>query len=307
VIKGIHHVATAVADLGAAEAFYAQAAGLAPSPSGEAGLPAPPGGGASRMLAGPNGRLRLLEAPSAAGAVPVWEAGITHFCLQGVAPDALRARFESAGASFHSDLVDLGTGYLYCYARDPEGNVIELEGVAPAWTDPQPWFAHVAISTASIGALADFYGNVLGNAPIRSPRFRNNRRLDRIAGGKDIDVEAAWIPSTNMQVELMQYFHPPTIHHPDGGARAGLGYRYIALEVDDPVHELGRLLALGGASPRGLPRDGERHAWCADPEGNLLLLLAPTNGADSIAALPDPQIAMRHQASSRRIQQERPT
>lgn len=307
-IKGIHHVATAVADLGAAEAFYSAAAGLTASPAAEAQLPPPPDGYASRMLAGPNGRLRLLEAPAAvSAAIPVWEAGITHFCLQGVAPGELRARFASAGASFHSDLVDLGTGYLYCYARDPEGNVIELEGVAPAWTDPQPWFAHVAISTADIGALADFYGSALGNVPIRSPRFRNNRRLDRIAGGKDIDVEAAWIPSTNMQVELMQYFHPPTVRQRDGGARAALGYRYIALEVDQPALELGRLLALGAGRPPGLPRDGERHTWCADPEGNLLLLLAPMEGPGSIAALPDPEIVARHQASRQRAQQERPT
>lgn len=303
-IKGLHHVALAVADIEAAQAFYGAAAGLQLQAGADAGLPGAPGAQAAFMLAGPNGWLRLLSSPELEpGKAPVWEAGITHFCLQSVHAHGVQTSFREAGASFHSDLIDLGTGYLYCYARDPEGNVIEIEGVAPVWADPSPWFAHLAISTADIGVLAAFYAKVLGTSAARSPRFHNNRRLDRIAAGENIALEAAWIPGPNMQIELMQYFNPPTLRRAASGPRPGSGYRYIALEVDDVAAELARLLSLGATVAQGWPEASRRHAYCADPEGNILLLLAP--GADSaIAALPDPHIVARLNDLNRQITQE---
>lgn len=294
-IKGIHHIALAVADLHAARRFYCLAASLKLAP--ELALPLPEGMSDSCMLSGANGSLRLLATPSAPPmARPVCDAGITHVCLQGIDANALHARFGDAGASFHSDPVDLGTGYLYCYARDPETNVIELEGVAPVWEDGAPWFAHVAMSTAALEPMADFYGAVLGSAPVRSPRFANSRRLDRVTALSKVDLEAAWIPGQNMQVELMQYFSPPTVTRKALSPPRGPGYLYIALEVDDLSTELARLLALGATVPPKLAgHRSDTNAFCADPDGNILLLLAlsPSQSAHAVAALPDPLITAR--------------
>jgi catechol 2,3-dioxygenase-like lactoylglutathione lyase family enzyme len=301
-IKGIHHVALAVADLQAAERFYRNAASMMAAVQQPA-LPLPAGPGASVMLNGANCSLRLLATPLAVPAPrPVSEAGITHFCVQGVDPAALHARFGQAGASFHSDLVDLGTGYLYCYARDPEGNVIEIEGVAPVWDDAAPWFAHAAMSTAQIGPMTDFYAAVLGTAAVRSPRMGKSRRMDRVAALDGVELEAAWIPGANMQVELMQYFQPATVARSQ--PPAGPGYQYFALEVDDVAAELARLQTLGASVPADLAgHRSDTQAFCADPDGNLLLLLAP-DAAHAIDALPDASIVARLNALGSRAKNE---
>ena len=302
-IKGIHHIALAVADLGAAERFHCQAAQLRPVDAAALDLPLPGGASAARMLAGANCALRLLEvAADEAGPLrPVSQAGITHYCLQSVDMKALHASFEGAGASFHSGPVDLGTGFLYCYSRDLEANVIELEGVAPVWEDPRPWFAHVAISSYGLPHLAGFYEAVFGSTAKRSPRLANNRRMDRVAGLPNVALEAAWIPGPNLQVELMQYFEPATVQPESPPAADAPGYSYIALEVDDVQAELARLCRLGAREPQELAHyRRDRLAFCADPEGNLLLLLSikPAHQALSFAALPDPFIAARLAAST---------
>ncbi|PWF55491.1 VOC family protein [Massilia glaciei] len=306
-IKGIHHVALAVADLDAVERFYRAAAALAPAAQ-ELPLPLPAGFTAAVMLGGANCSLRLLATPrSAPPPRPVCDAGITHFCLQGVDPTALHARFGQAGAGFHSDLVDLGTGYLYCYARDPEANVIELEGVAPVWENTTPWFAHVAMSTAQIGPMADFYSAVMGTDANRSPRMGKSRRIDRVAALKNVELEAAWIPGANMQVEIMQYFEPATIARAERAPMLEPGYQYIALEVDDVAAELARLQSLGAGVPAELAAHrGDTRAFCADPDGNLLLLLSlpAAQAMHAIDALPDPSIVARLNALGSRAKNE---
>jgi catechol 2,3-dioxygenase-like lactoylglutathione lyase family enzyme len=131
-ILGINHVGIVAHDQAALQNFYARAAGLQPWSALDAlGLP---GGGVA--LAGPNAGVRLLPGASSPRRRHVSEAGFTHLCFQSPAITPLHAAFAEAGATFHSPLVDLGTGFLYCYARDPEHNVTELEGVAPVWTSP---------------------------------------------------------------------------------------------------------------------------------------------------------------------------
>ncbi|MES3023034.1 MAG: VOC family protein [Pseudomonadota bacterium] len=306
-IKGIHHVALAVTDLRAAERFYCAAAALAPVAQ-ELPLALPEGITASVMLGGANCALRLLATPLEPPlARPVCDAGITHFCLQGVAPAHLTARFGEAGASFHSELVDLGTGYLYCYSRDPEGNVIEIEGVAPVWEDQAPWFAHVSLSTAQLRPMTDFYAAVLGTEAARSPRMGNSRRMDKLAALSNVDMKMAWIPGANIQVELVQYFTPETVSRNGIGPAPGPGYRYIALEVDDVAAELARLQSLGASVPAELAaHNSDTRAFCADPDGNLLLLLSlsAAQAMHAIDALPDPSIVARLNALGERAKKK---
>jgi catechol 2,3-dioxygenase-like lactoylglutathione lyase family enzyme len=289
-ITGIHHVAVAVADAAAATQFYAQAAQLSSWPSAQ--LLALPGQG--KMLRLANAGIRILPTSQQPTRLPVSEAGITHVCLQTTDAVGLHQAFTKAGASFHCDLIDLGTGYLYCYARDLEANVTEIEGVAPVWNDTKPWLAHVNLATSDFPKLLSFYAALLGTTAVRSPRLKDDPRLDAIADLANAELRMGWVPAGNMQIEVMQYYNPSTTVQTGRRDPGAAGYRYIALEVTNLTKAVEHLIGCGGAhectDPTGL------HATCRDPDGNELLLVQPdaqNRQPASIADLADPHITQR--------------
>lgn len=292
-IQGIHHVAVAVVDETAATHLYEHAAQLSPWEAAQQ-LALPEQGnmwslanaGIRIMSASPNGQHPLRRAVS--------EAGITHVCLQTTDAAGVHQAFAKAGASFHCDLIDLGTGFLYCYARDAESNVTEIEGVAPVWADAKPWLAHVNLATSDFTRLLDFYAALLGTTAARSPRLKDDPRLDAIADLAHVELRMGWVPAGNMQIEVIQYYNPLTTVHTGRRDPGAAGYRYIALEVTNLAKAVEHLISCGGTlactDPEGL------HATCRDPDGNELLLLQPDSQGQqgaSIADLADPQITQR--------------
>ena len=304
-ILGVHHVGIAAHGVAALAGFYRSSSGLVDWPALDA-LQLPGGGLA---LAGPNAGLRLLPGAAAPLRRAVSEAGITHVCLQSTAIQGLQQAHAEAGARFHSPLVDLGTGFLYSYARDTEHNVIELEGVAPVWADPQPWLAHVNLACADIWQQAAFYAALLGSTAARSPRLRGDTRLDQIADLQGVELRMAWIDARNMQVELIQYTQPAaqaTGRHSTRRLPGASGHAYIAFEVSDPDAAGALLLAQGGSVTDtlkgGLTNVGLR---CRDPEGNALWLLDHDTLARCGAAieqLPQPDVVPRFQAARAALQ-----
>jgi catechol 2,3-dioxygenase-like lactoylglutathione lyase family enzyme len=301
-VLGIHHVGIVAHDAVALARFHERAAGLI----AWHGLQTLALGDNSLALAGPNAGLRLMPHGPAPVRRPVSEAGITHVCLQSPVIESLHAAFATADANFHSPLVDLGTGFLYCYARDPEHNVIELEGVAPVWAEARPWLAHVNVACADIGKQCDFYAALLGRPAARSPRLRGDARLDRIADLSGVELRMAWIDGGNMQIELIHYSQPAAVstgeHSTRREAGAG-GHAYIALEVSDLDAARQHLMHCAGTLrdeplPPGVARG-------ADPEGNALWLLdrghLTAHGA-SISQLPQPDITARFAAARARLQ-----
>ncbi len=301
---GVHHVGLRAQDVDTLVDFYRAAGGLLPWPALD-GL-ALPGGGVA--LAGPNAGLRILPGGGRPQHRAVSEAGITHVCLQSPDIAGLHRRFAGAGAQFHSPLVDLGTGFLYAYARDGEYNVVELEGVAPVWADPQPWLAHVNIACADIGRQADFYAALLGAPAVRSPRLQGDARLDQIAGLRGVALRMAWVPAGNQQVELIHYSQPAAHASSAPSTRRGdaaAGHCYIAFEVNDLAAATARLQHSGGQVDAVQAYSGLHTG--RDPEGNGLWLLdsraLQAHGA-AIAQLPRPRIT-REFAAARMPQQGR--
>lgn len=294
---GLHHVGLAVQRLDRVARLYAEAAGLAPWPAGRA-LPLAQG---CLPLCGPNVGLVLMPARSDAPAArrPVSEAGIAHLCLQTPAIGPTVQRMRALGASVHSEPVDLGTGFLYCYVRDPEHNVIEVECVAPVWPDPRPWVAHANIVTHDLRRLGGFYGALLGVEPVRSPRLRDDPRLDAIADLPAVQVRAAWVGLANAQIELMQYLAPATAEATGRREPGAAGFAHLALEVGDLAAACAHLQACGGRVDERPPSQAW-HAWGRDPDGNRLLLLdlrgAP-QAALRIQSMADPQITQRFAAA----------
>ena len=300
----INHVGIVAYDLRALTAFYLQAAGLKPW-AAHATLDF---GGPGVALAGPNAGLRLMPG----GAMPqrrhVSEAGITHLCLQSTAIESLRAAHADAQAAFHCPLIDLGTGYLYCYARDTEHNVVELEGVAPVWADATPWLAHVNVACADLPRQCEFYAALLGAAATRSPRLRNDERLDRIADLPGVELRMAWVPAGNMQVELIHYSQPAyaattaaTTATRSRRTPGASGHAYVAFEVQDLAAARAHLLACGGT----LQDERVGTVIGADAEGNPLWLLDRgwlTRHGASVTQLAQPDIVSRFNAARAALQ-----
>jgi catechol 2,3-dioxygenase-like lactoylglutathione lyase family enzyme len=290
--SGIHHVALATAEAPAAAAFYQHANHFVPwAHAQHLNL-----GGNGHMLCGINAGLLLLNAASGQKPLrlPVSESGITHLCLQTPSINTVYGALATVGASFHCKPIDLGTGYLYTYARDPEFNVVEIECVAPVWDDPQPWIAHVNIATHDLDRLIGFYAALLGVTAARSPRLRNDARLDAIADLPNVQLRMAWLQASNMQIELMQYLEPATRSHSVRRQEGACGYAHIAFEVADLGAALDHLRVCGGSVP--VHQTGDWRAVCHDPDGNPLWLLAlshPSRQGASIQHLREPSINQR--------------
>jgi catechol 2,3-dioxygenase-like lactoylglutathione lyase family enzyme len=310
-IVGLHHVALAVRHMASVERFYIEGAGfepwLAASGLGLAlalGLPA-----GSRSLCGPNAGLVLLPADATLPTVrrPVSEAGIAHICLQTPHIAHILGELKARGASLHSQPIDLGTGFLYCYARDPEANVIEVECVAPVWASPRPWLAHANIVTPDLLRMVAFYGAFLGVAAVRSPRLQGDVRLDTIADLPDVQLRAAWLQAGNAQIELMQYWQPATTPETARRLPGMPGFAHLAFEVSHLAAACAHLQHSGGQL-REAPGPGAWQAVGLDPDGNRLVLLdlhAAAHAGWRISALADPHITQRFAAARTALAQSR--
>lgn len=294
---GLHHVALTVQRLDRAADFYTTAAGCERWPAGQLlGLAE---GGVT--LSAPNAGVVLLPATVTEPPVrrPVCEAGIAHLCLQTPAIAPLVQQLKALDAQLHSEPIDLGTGFLYCYARDPEHNVIEVECVAPVWSAPRPWLAHANIVTHDLPRLCDFYSALLGVKAVRSPRLRDDPRLDAIADLPGVQLRAAWLDAGNAQLELMQYLEPATTAATGRRIPGAPGFAHLAFEVSGLHEACAHLKACGGEvdSP---PSAQPWQAWATDPDGNRLLLLDLQDGCHAplrIEALAEAQITSRFAAA----------
>ncbi len=204
--------------------------------------------------------LRITQALGPAVRQPVNVPGITHVCVQMRDLAARHASFEAAGARPHCAPLDLGTGNRYSYVRDPEQNVIEIEGVPSEADAPLPWIAHVGIATQQLAHMRSFYSKLLGVSASEPHRVGPNPRLDALSDLPGVCADMVWLKGRNITVELIQFEIPVTDavrthdapgYHRIAFANAGKHMRDIVLIGARPVAD----------------------DCVADPDGNLLQLL----------------------------------
>jgi catechol 2,3-dioxygenase-like lactoylglutathione lyase family enzyme len=270
-VASIHHIAVRAFDLAALATQWQRATGFAPLDRGEH----------HALLAAPNAYVELLPAPKPAAYHPVNLPGITHACVQAHAMPPLHGAFAHAGAAFHSTPIRLATGNLYCYARDAEHNVIELEALPYAPPAQQPWLAHVAFASHDAARLAAFYAALLAGGTTTAPRIvpgpmlGPNTTYDALLALQDAVMRPTWVIGANLMLECWQFAQPPL---PPGSRRQPdtAGYDHVAFEVDALEPAIDRALAAGATLlARGIAWFGRSpHALLSDPDGNRFELLA---------------------------------
>ena len=310
-IEGIHHLSLVVRNLAAAQRFYCAAAGMRPVAQADAATIvavdrrlAPPQPFAHRLLAGCNGYLRLIAPHELAGtptsvANPINRAGFRHFCAQNREIAVLSNPVADHGGTLIAPPLDLGTGNQYAYARDPEGNIMEIEGLPYAPAGEATWLGHVALVTRDMDCALAFYAPLFGAAPDNRGRFGPGPQFDRMGGLNGARIEGAWLPAGNLQLELWQFHAPPSPLEPGPRKALDPGYSHLCLESDDLEADAAHLVALGGRLLGDiLETENGRAIFACDSEGNVLELLELRGAgmALSIAALAEPGIRARVEA-----------
>jgi catechol 2,3-dioxygenase-like lactoylglutathione lyase family enzyme len=294
-IKGLHHVGLSVTDLNRAIGFYCAAGGFdlvwrfriedSPKTQGVLGLKS--AGADVGLLRGPTGFLELFQFDQTAplpSKSEIHHAGIRHICLQDIDGNALFDAFAANGSRHHARPSGLGTGNLYAYIRDCEDNILEVEGLpwAKGITSP-PWLGHVAIVTADITRLADFYETVLGYKVHARASFGPDLKFDVVAGQENVVFDGAWLKTGNLQLEFWCYHHPATTTAQPRDA-SQLGWSHCAFEVDDIQAEWARLRDLGiNFLDKPLAHGPLAFAYGRDADGNLFELLEVKSDHDRLS------------------------
>jgi catechol 2,3-dioxygenase-like lactoylglutathione lyase family enzyme len=138
-IKSFYHVGMSVRDIDRSVAFYRDLLHMdvivAPKPfSGplyDAVMNLRDAAGRVAIVRGAGLELELFQfshptPPPATQDRPVYEFGITHFCLEVTDIESEYERMRNAGVRFHCSPQNHRGIALATYARDPDGNVFEL-------------------------------------------------------------------------------------------------------------------------------------------------------------------------------------
>jgi catechol 2,3-dioxygenase-like lactoylglutathione lyase family enzyme len=285
----IHHIAINAQGQDELVALYTEAVGFKAVETA----------GSVRWLAAPNAFVAIHRATRALTAADqqrsVADQGIGHFCIQSGAGPETWAALAAAGIRFNAEMTSLSGDYLYAYGRDPEANLIEVEGMTVDPEPGSPWIAHVALVSANIERLAAFYAKLIGRAPHNGGRFKHPS-FKAITGLDDVEVSAKWLMADNIIFEMWQYHNPSTrpVAPPIRGAP---GYRHVGFCCADLETEAARLSGLGIVLNDSEALHLPRTLSGADPDGNMFILFqaAPEGDPLALVGLSRPDIvADRH-------------
>jgi len=216
---------------------------------------------------------------------PFTDGGISHICIQ--TPDMRQALhvLQHHRARPLSAPINLGTGHWYLYARLPDGDIIEIEGVPYAPAGTTPWLAHVALVSTNVTRLTDFYrqltqGTVRGGHTVGpNPRFDTGLQLQHA------QMIPCWVVGGNLTIECWQFLNPPS----QARRTTPYAYRAIGFVCADP-HTLGQQAISYGAT---LVATNDEGVHLHDPDGNSISLTHVHAVAPDCATYTDPHIIAR--------------
>ncbi len=303
-ITGVHHLAIVARNAQTLASYLCATAGYKPAPAAHSQsfslLPDCSLAVEAHLLAGPNSYLEVLQLernqPLLADKPALNQIGLRHFCAQSCDCEPLAQSVRANGGALIADPLDLGTGNQYAYTRDPEGNLMEIEGLPYASDDLPTWIGHAAIVTADLDKAIAFYCTLLGSKLRSRAMVGPGPMPDRMSGFTDARLEGAWIPAGNMLIELWQFHSPKSETRPRTPKLLDPGYSHIAFECTDIEEDAKRLIDLGASRHSyDVSNNAFVSAFFRDPEGGLIELIEPRDSEDTlaIAALVDPGVCAR--------------
>lgn len=137
---------------------------------------------------------------------------------------------------------------------------------------------HVAISTADLDRLADFYVNALGFEVVMETSWRDRETVDRMIGLRGSAARQLMLKAGNAYVEMFEYESPTPRSALADRNPADHGYTHFCIDVVDIDAEYERLSGLGmtfhGPPPTSeeLGQSRLRAIYGRDPDGNIIEL-----------------------------------
>lgn len=259
-ITSLHHVRIHVTDIAYAVRFYLAL-----------GWPVIPLSAANAFVMTPNAGILLCHVPHASPSnTDVHALGWRHLCIQVADMHRALSICERHAMTMLSPPVDLRTGHLYVYGRNPEATLIEIEEVPYSPYHYPSWLGHIACVSHDVAQLKRFYGEFVGG-DIGDPGILGpNDAYDRVVGFSQARLHPVWIKRLNLTIELWQFVNPISparTHSPD---EVG-GYQSIAFVSDDIEHDIHRCVHLGGS----LIKASATHAQVTDCDQNQLDIYSP--------------------------------
>ncbi|MFZ9857760.1 MAG: VOC family protein [Roseiflexaceae bacterium] len=234
-ITSIHHVSIQVKDIAYAVRFYLAL-----------GLPVIPLSPAYAFVMTPNAGILLRHVPQAVPSqTDVHALGWRHLCIQ--VPDMNRALgiCENHAVTMLSSPVDLRTGHLYIYGRNPDATLIEIEEVPYTPYHYPCWLGHIACVSHDVAQLKRFYVDFIGGDIVDPGPIGPNAAYDRVVGFSQTRLHPVWVKRLNLTIELWQFVHPVSPARIQS-TTAMAGYQSVGFVSDDIESDIHRCIHLGG-------------------------------------------------------------
>lgn len=324
-ITGLHHVAISSVDFERSVAFYrdlfgltlamewefADGRGLNPPPEADRTVPwldqmtgLQGSTGRQVMLRAPNAHIELFgwSVPAPASRPTDWRVfdhGINHVCFQVADVDLWFERLSAEGLVFDCSPQTFGP-VKNVYARDPDGNVIELlEPLASGAGFELPnvptesdfdlgtrveGVHHVGISVADMMTTTEFYENNYDLVAHGDGIDFSDGRFDKIWQTTGSEGVAKFFRLGNAFLEVFEFAQPVPKPRPREWKVADHGFTHFSFQIPDveaaherlvandvvfncPPHNAGRVIA----------------TYSHDMEGNLIELFQPLEAAAALS------------------------
>ena len=148
---------------------------------------------------------------------------------------------------------------------------------------------HPGIVVPDLEAAVAFYGELLGMTKVYDESWEiGDDAYDQAVGLQGSAARGVQLRGTNTYLELWQFSAPiQTGPSPRDLGANELGFRHLALEVDDVAAALERLKALGGSAMNEPVwfADDDAVVYARDPFGNIIELTTAGVHPPMIAAL----------------------
>jgi catechol 2,3-dioxygenase-like lactoylglutathione lyase family enzyme/quinol monooxygenase YgiN len=140
-------------------------------------------------------------------------------------------------------------------------------------------FHHAAVVVSSLAASVDFYQRCFGGE-VEYVEGVGGAEMAALHGLPSADFDLAFLDYGNARIELFQ-FHEPEAPEGESVPAHQIGAAHVAFEVDDVEESYAALVAAGvefsrpPLAPTEGPAAGFHLAFCFDPDGNRIEIIAP--------------------------------